>query len=153
MCNPSRPPPALHHPPHHTPPQLNPPQVELRVLAHLSNDPALVRLLQQAGAAGDAFRLIASTWLGSGVYQKQWLGSGVVVPAGWISAVAIGNEETRCFGLACRGLPSACDDRAAVCLAGPDCEPPWHLLCPLAAPACTPPIPACPTVLQVTWSG
>lgn len=43
-------------------------QIELRVLAHLSGDPALVALLRQAGAAGDAFQLIASTWLGSGAY-------------------------------------------------------------------------------------
>ena len=41
-------------------------QVELRVLAHLSGDAELIRLLRQAGAAGDAFQLIASTWLGSG---------------------------------------------------------------------------------------
>jgi hypothetical protein len=40
--------------------------MELRVLAHLSGDEALVALLRQAGAAGDAFNLIASTWLGSG---------------------------------------------------------------------------------------
>lgn len=42
------------------------PQIELRVLAHLSGDAVLVQLLRQAGAAGDAFHLIASTWLGSG---------------------------------------------------------------------------------------
>ena len=36
------------------------------MLAHLSGDEALVALLRQAGAAGDAFNLIASTWLGSG---------------------------------------------------------------------------------------
>ena len=41
-------------------------QVELRVLAHLSGDPALLRLLRQAGPTGDAFRLIASAWLGCG---------------------------------------------------------------------------------------
>ncbi|GAB4813275.1 hypothetical protein N2152v2_000321 [Parachlorella kessleri] len=41
-------------------------QVELRVLAHLSGDAELIRLLRQAGAAGDAFQLIASMWLGSG---------------------------------------------------------------------------------------
>ena len=53
------PPPHLHHPPPHT-------QVELRVLAHLSGDPELVALLLQAGPEGDAFKHIASTWLGSG---------------------------------------------------------------------------------------
>jgi hypothetical protein len=36
------------------------------VLAHLSGDPALTALLRQAGVQGDAFRLIASQWLGSG---------------------------------------------------------------------------------------
>lgn len=41
-------------------------QVELRVLAHLSGDSQLVQLLQRAGAGGDAFAAIASTWLGSG---------------------------------------------------------------------------------------
>lgn len=40
-------------------------QVELRVLAHLSGDAALVRLLQQAGPAGDAFKHIAHSWLGA----------------------------------------------------------------------------------------
>jgi hypothetical protein len=42
------------------------PQVELRVLAHLSGDPALCALLQRAGAGGDAFLHIAARWLGSG---------------------------------------------------------------------------------------
>jgi DNA polymerase I-like protein with 3'-5' exonuclease and polymerase domains len=40
--------------------------MELRVLAHLSGDPALLALLQQAGTAGDAFKHIAARWLGSG---------------------------------------------------------------------------------------
>jgi DNA polymerase I-like protein with 3'-5' exonuclease and polymerase domains len=40
--------------------------VELRVLAHLSGDPALCALLQRAGAGGDAFLHIAARWLGSG---------------------------------------------------------------------------------------
>lgn len=48
------------------PPPTPAPQVELRVLAHLSADPALVRLLQQGGQ--DAFTLIASKWLGSGAF-------------------------------------------------------------------------------------
>ena len=41
-------------------------QVELRILAHLSQDPERVTLLRRAGPEGDAFRLIASTWLGAG---------------------------------------------------------------------------------------
>lgn len=41
-------------------------QIELRVLAHLSGDAQLVQLLRRAGAGGDAFNAIASTWLGSG---------------------------------------------------------------------------------------
>ena len=38
-------------------------QIELRVLAHLSGDPKLIQILRQAGASGDAFALIARTWL------------------------------------------------------------------------------------------
>ena len=38
-------------------------QVELRVLAHLSGDPHLTHILTQAGLQGDAFALIAKTWL------------------------------------------------------------------------------------------
>lgn len=38
-------------------------QVELRVLAHLSGDPHLIHILTQAGLQGDAFALIAKTWL------------------------------------------------------------------------------------------
>ena len=38
-------------------------QIELRVLAHLSGDPKLIQILRQAGAGGDAFALIARTWL------------------------------------------------------------------------------------------
>ncbi|KAK9804751.1 hypothetical protein WJX72_003400 [[Myrmecia] bisecta] len=47
-------------------------QIELRVLAHLSGDSTLIRLLQQAGARGDVFSLIASTWL----RQSQGLSQG-----------------------------------------------------------------------------
>lgn len=36
------------------------------MLAHLSGDAALVRLLQQAGPGGDAFKHIAHSWLGAG---------------------------------------------------------------------------------------
>lgn len=54
---------------------LNKAQVELRVLAHLSGDPALVGLLQQAGAAGDAFKLMAAHWLGGGMFTGAgWRG-------------------------------------------------------------------------------
>lgn len=38
-------------------------QIELRVLAHLSGDPQLLHILAQAGLQGDAFALIAKTWL------------------------------------------------------------------------------------------
>ena len=38
-------------------------QIELRVLAHLSGDPKLIQILRQAGVRGDAFALIANTWL------------------------------------------------------------------------------------------
>lgn len=38
-------------------------QVELRLLAHCSKDPALCSILRQAGAAGDAFTAIAGKWL------------------------------------------------------------------------------------------
>lgn len=38
-------------------------QIELRVLAHLSGDPHLIHILTQAGVQGDAFALIAKTWL------------------------------------------------------------------------------------------
>ena len=38
-------------------------QIELRVLAHLSRDVKLIEVLRQAGASGDAFALIAKTWL------------------------------------------------------------------------------------------
>lgn len=38
-------------------------QVELRVLAHLSGDSKLIQVLRQAGSSGDAFALIAKTWL------------------------------------------------------------------------------------------
>lgn len=38
-------------------------QVELRVLAHLSGDTKLIQILRQAGVGGDAFALIAKTWL------------------------------------------------------------------------------------------
>ena len=48
------------------------PQVELRVLAHLSGDQRLVGILRQAGAAGDAFQLIARNWLGSGARDLRW---------------------------------------------------------------------------------
>ncbi|GAX74846.1 hypothetical protein CEUSTIGMA_g2292.t1 [Chlamydomonas eustigma] len=39
-------------------------QVELRILAHLSGDQKLVHLLRQAGKQGDAFNLIAASFLG-----------------------------------------------------------------------------------------
>ena len=38
-------------------------QIELRVLAHLSGDSRLIHILRQAGVSGDAFGLIARTWL------------------------------------------------------------------------------------------
>lgn len=38
-------------------------QIELRVLAHLSGDTKLIEILRQAGVGGDAFALIAKTWL------------------------------------------------------------------------------------------
>lgn len=38
-------------------------QIELRVLAHMSNDQRLIALLRQAGPQGDAFQLIARSWL------------------------------------------------------------------------------------------
>ena len=38
-------------------------QIELRVLAHLSGDIKLIQILRQAGVGGDAFALIAKTWL------------------------------------------------------------------------------------------
>jgi len=38
-------------------------QIELRVLAHLSSDIKLIEILRQAGVGGDAFALIAKTWL------------------------------------------------------------------------------------------
>ena len=38
-------------------------QVELRVLAHLSGESKLIQILRQAGVSGDAFALIAKTWL------------------------------------------------------------------------------------------
>ncbi len=38
-------------------------QIELRVLAHLSGDLKLIEILKQAGVGGDAFALIAKTWL------------------------------------------------------------------------------------------
>ena len=38
-------------------------QIELRVLAHLSGDVKLIQILRQAGVGGDAFALIAKTWL------------------------------------------------------------------------------------------
>ncbi|DBA78569.1 TPA: hypothetical protein ACH3X1_008502 [Trebouxia sp. C0004] len=38
-------------------------QIELRVLAHLSGDLKLIQVLRQAGVGGDAFALIAKTWL------------------------------------------------------------------------------------------
>lgn len=38
-------------------------QIELRVLAHLSGDARLIQVLRQAGTKGDAFALIAKTWL------------------------------------------------------------------------------------------
>ena len=38
-------------------------QIELRGLAHLSNDVKLIQILRQAGVGGDAFALIAKTWL------------------------------------------------------------------------------------------
>lgn len=54
-------------------------QVELRVLAHLSRDPQLIHILTQAGLQGDAFALIAKTWL----RQSQHLGSAVAMTAGF----------------------------------------------------------------------
>ncbi|CAG9467231.1 unnamed protein product [Pedinophyceae sp. YPF-701] len=39
-------------------------QIELRVLAHLTKDAALLEALQQAGTGGDTFRMVARTWLG-----------------------------------------------------------------------------------------
>jgi hypothetical protein len=39
-------------------------QIELRVLAHMSQDAKLMHLLRQAGAKGDAFSLIAASFLG-----------------------------------------------------------------------------------------
>lgn len=38
-------------------------QMELRILAHLSNDPILLDLMRQAGTSGDVFELIARTLL------------------------------------------------------------------------------------------
>ncbi len=72
-------------------------QVELRVLAHLSGDAALVRLLQQAGPCGDAFKHIAHSWLGAGgyncVHKGLWSGRGGLLHRGgaqhraWLLAV------------------------------------------------------------------
>lgn len=53
------------------------------MLAHLSGDAALVRLLQQAGPAGDAFKHIAHSWLGAG--QGGSLGGGI----GWLGKLAV----------------------------------------------------------------
>lgn len=52
-------------------------QVELRVLAHLSGDPQLIHILTQAGLQGDAFALIAKTWL----RHSQHSGSAVAMTA------------------------------------------------------------------------
>lgn len=41
-------------------------QIELRLVAHLSQDAALLEVLSQAGPAGDAFSLLASRWLRKG---------------------------------------------------------------------------------------
>eukprot|EP00884_Botryococcus_braunii_P006548 jgi/Botrbrau1/15895/Bobra.40_1s0077.2 len=38
-------------------------QIELRLVAHLSRDPALLEVLARAGLEGDAFSLLASRWL------------------------------------------------------------------------------------------
>lgn len=48
-------------------------QIELRILAHMSGDPSLTEILQRAGSAGDAFSMIAHTWLrrGEGVMMKK----------------------------------------------------------------------------------
>lgn len=41
-------------------------QIELRILAHMSGDRTLTEILQRAGSAGDAFSMIAHTWLRQG---------------------------------------------------------------------------------------
>ncbi len=49
-------------------------QIELRVLAHLSGDLKLIQILRQAGVGGDAFALIAKTWLRKPHDTGQYLG-------------------------------------------------------------------------------
>ena len=48
-------------------------QIELRVLAHLSGDARLMDILRQAGVSGDAFALIAKTWLRQPNASGRWL--------------------------------------------------------------------------------
>ncbi len=49
-------------PPHHVLLSADYSQLELRVMAHLSGDPLLLKVLGTEG--GDVFRMIASEWLG-----------------------------------------------------------------------------------------
>ena len=62
-------------------------QIELRVLAHLSGDLKLIEVLRQAGANGDAFALIAKTWLrsrnSSGLLLQKRKGKSMPVGMGY----------------------------------------------------------------------
>ena len=109
-------------------------QVELRLLAHLSQDAQLLRLLTLAGAAGDVFTLIARQWLAPG--GQQLPGGRAAAPL-WKSGMGGPHAQAAASspapaaivpGRACLHIRwQALQQAATTCVAAP--SPPQLLLC------------------------